>query len=230
MSFTGVDATSYTVDSDTQISAVAPAHVAAATHVRVRTPGGTTASTTADTYTYRPAPEVTELSTTTGPLAGGNTITLKGVGFTGTTSIQVGTTTTSDFTVTQPRRIKLTLPPSPTSQEDTVHIRVTGPRGTSPTTPADTYIYRAAPTITDLSTHTGPTTGGSGDITITGTGFTGATRVVFAGTPAPHIIDSPTQISATTPPRPEGVTHVYVTTPGGTSTPSRADRYLYFNP
>lgn len=45
-------ATSFTVDSDTEITAVAPAHAAGAVDVTVTGPGGTSAITAADTFTY----------------------------------------------------------------------------------------------------------------------------------------------------------------------------------
>ena len=55
-------------------------------------------------------------------------------------------------------------------------------------------------------------------MTITGTGFTGATAVSFGGTPATSFtVDSDLSISATTPPHALGPVVVAVTTPAGTS-------------
>jgi hypothetical protein len=60
---------------------------------------------------------------------------------------------------------------------------------------------------------------GGTSVTITGTGFTGATAVSFGGTAATSFtVDSSTSISATTPAHPIGPVSVSVTTPGGTST------------
>ena len=76
---------------------------------------------------------------------------------------------------------------------------------------------RAAPTIASFT----PTSGSVGtQITITGTGFTGATAVTFGGVDTTAMrVDSSTQITATVPPY--GVTGpIVVTAPGGTATSS----------
>ena len=52
VTFGGVNAASYTVGSATQITAVAPAHVAGSVRVQVSALGGTTADTGNDDYTY----------------------------------------------------------------------------------------------------------------------------------------------------------------------------------
>jgi SpoIID/LytB domain protein len=52
VTFGGTPAVSYTVDSGTQITAVAPAHVAGTVPVQVTASGGTTVETSADEYTY----------------------------------------------------------------------------------------------------------------------------------------------------------------------------------
>jgi hypothetical protein len=50
--FGGLDATSYTVNSPTKITAVAPPHAAGTVRVQVTSAGGTTADTPADDFTY----------------------------------------------------------------------------------------------------------------------------------------------------------------------------------
>ena len=75
------------------------------------------------------------------------------------------------------------------------------------------------PTITGITPATGPTSGGT-VVVITGTNLTGATGVTFCGTPALSIVvNSPTQITAVTPPQPEGVCPVGVLTPSGPASP-----------
>ena len=59
--------------------------------VRVTTPAGTSAVVTADRYTYVAAPAITSLSPTTGPAAGGTTVTITGSGFNGASAVNFGT-------------------------------------------------------------------------------------------------------------------------------------------
>jgi autotransporter passenger strand-loop-strand repeat protein len=86
----------------------------------------------------------------------------------------------------------------------------------------------ASPTVTAVSPASGPSAGG-GVVTITGTNFTGATKVMFGTTPATsfHIV-SPTRITATEPAGTAGQTvDITVTTPAGTSAATTADRFKY---
>ncbi|WFB09937.1 IPT/TIG domain-containing protein [Streptomyces sp. LX-29] len=68
-----------------------------------------------------------------------------------------------------------------------------------------------------LTPHQGPTSGGN-SVVITGTNFTGATRVAFGTKSASFTVDSATQITATAPSGNSAV-QVVVTTPGGTTAP-----------
>ena len=64
-------------------------------------------------------------------------------------------------------------------------------------------------------------------MTITGTGFTGATAVDFGTTPATSFtVVSDTSITADSPAG-TGTVDVTVTTPGGTSATSPADQFTY---
>ena len=67
--------------------------------VTVTTPGGTSATSPADQFTYVAAPTVTGLSPTSGPAAGGTLVTITGTGFTGATAVDFGTTPATSFTV-----------------------------------------------------------------------------------------------------------------------------------
>ncbi|MFE0025463.1 PxKF domain-containing protein [Amycolatopsis sp. NPDC059021] len=85
-----------------------------------------------------------------------------------------------------------------------------------------------APTVTSVSPNNGPKTGGT-TVTITGTGFTGATAVTFGTTPATSFtVNSATSITATAPAATAvGPVDVTVTTPAGTSTTNPGDVYTY---
>ena len=66
VSFGGVAARSYTVDSDSQITAIAPAGTPGAVDVRVTTPSGTSATNDGDRFTYA-APAATTPAPTSLP-------------------------------------------------------------------------------------------------------------------------------------------------------------------
>jgi hypothetical protein len=69
---------------------------------------------------------------------------------------------------------------------------------------------------------------GGNTVTVTGTGFTGASAVSFGSTPATSFtVKSDSSITATVPAGAVGIDDVTVTTPGGTSATSTADRYVY---
>jgi Disaggregatase related/IPT/TIG domain len=76
-------ATNPVIVSDTQITVTAPAGTGTV-DVTVTTPGGTSATSANSKYTYNvPIPQVTSLSPNNGLNIGGNTVTIKGTGFTG---------------------------------------------------------------------------------------------------------------------------------------------------
>lgn len=132
----GLEATSFTVDSDTKITAVTPAHAAGPVGVIVTTPAGT--SNTDVTYTFTGAgPTVTDVSPKTGPTAGGTTVTVTGTNFLGATQVTIGGTAVP-FTIHSSTSISFV---APAKSAGTVDIRVTTPAGTSPNTSADDFTY-----------------------------------------------------------------------------------------
>ena len=93
--------------------------------------------------------------------------------------------------------------------------------------PSSATIY-ALPTVTNVSPNSG-TAGGGTTVTLTGTGFVGASSVDFGGTLAPAFtVNSVTSITVTSPPHSVGTVDVHVTNPGGVS-PSNPpnDQYTY---
>lgn len=84
------------------------------------------------------------------------------------------------------------------------------------------------PVVTRISPASGPLGGGT-TVTITGSGFTGATAVDFGGAPAASFtVTSDTSITATSPTAASvGPVDVTVTTSPGTSATSSADQYSY---
>ncbi|WP_111619789.1 IPT/TIG domain-containing protein [Paenibacillus pabuli] len=223
--FGATAATSYTVNSATQITATAPAGSAGTVDVTVTTPGGTSTTSAADQYTYIAAPTITSVSPTWGPTSGGTTVTLTGTNLTDATAVKFGATEATSYTVNSATQITAT---APAGSAGTVDVTVTTPGGTSTTSAADQYTYIAMPTITSMSPTSGPTTGGT-TVTLTGTNLTDATAVKFGATEATsYTVNSATQITATAPAGSAGTVDVTVTTPGGTSTTSAANQFTWF--
>ncbi|WP_432037613.1 beta strand repeat-containing protein [Streptomyces cucumeris] len=204
--FGSTPATSFIVVSSTQVVAIAPPGTGTV-QISVVTPGGTSNGVG---YTYTSAPVLSSVSPTQGPATGGNTVTLTGSGFTGATAVLFGSTAANSFTVVSPTQITVTAPPG----SGTVQVTVTTPGGTSN---GVSYTYISAPVLTSISPSQGSVNGGN-TVTLTGSGFTGATAVTFGFQPAVSFtVVSSTQITAVVPPGSAGAVPVTVTTPGGTS-------------
>jgi hypothetical protein len=223
----GSDAADFTVDSDTEITATAPYPSSDGTvDVSVTTPDGTSPVTAADEFTYVPAPTVTGVSPDAGSVAGGNTVTITGTGFTGATEVLFHQTAAASFTVDSDTQITATAPAGTGGGQ----IVVVTPIGNSENSPpgGDSYIYEAAPVIQSFSPDTGSTAGGT-RVSIDGSGFTGATAVSFGSTPATSFtVLEDSLIFATVPAHSPGAVPITITAPGGTTT-TRLD-YDYVTP
>ena len=85
--FGSVAATSVTVVDAAHVTAIAPAEASGTVDVRITTPAGTTVIASADHYTYgtaaAPTPLVTAVAPAIGSTAGGQIVTVTGLGLTG---------------------------------------------------------------------------------------------------------------------------------------------------
>jgi hypothetical protein len=191
--------------------------------VTVTTAAGTSATSSADQFTYAP-PVVTAVSPTNGPASGGTSVTITGTGFTGTSAVDFGPSNPASYVINSDTTITATSPIG----SGTVDVTVTTPDGTSTTGGGDQFSY--VPVVTVVSPNTGSHVGGD-SVTITGVGFTGATAVDFgAGNPAVIVTVSDTSITVTSPPGPPGLppVDITVTTPTGTSPINApADQFTY---
>ncbi|MFF7233174.1 IPT/TIG domain-containing protein [Streptomyces sioyaensis] len=206
--FGATQATSFTVNSDTQITAVTPQGTGTV-QVTVTTSAGTSNQFVTYGYTTIAAPVLSALSPSSGPAAGGTVVTLSGSGFTGATAVRFGAVPVS-FTVVSSTQIAATAP----AGSGTAQVTVTAPGGTSNGV-AYTYTSASVPVLSSLNPSSGPAAGGT-VVTLTGSGFTGATAVQFGTATASFTVVSATQITATAPAG-SGTAQVTVTTPDGTS-------------
>jgi len=194
------------------------------TTVSISDIGGSRTSTQGSASVLPPAPMVTQVNPTSGPTAGGTSVTITGTNLTGATGVQFGATSATSFTVNGAgTQITAT---APAGSAGTVDVTVTTPSGTSPKGAADQYTYVARPTVTSVSPAAGPTGSGT-TVTITGTNLSSATAVDFGSNPATITADSATKITATAPAGAAGTVDVTVTTLGGTSATGNGDKYTY---
>ena len=243
----GATAAGVSCSSTTACTATSPAEPAGTVDITLTTPGGTSATSPADQFTFAAAPSVSAINPDAGPVAGGTAVALTGTGFlVGGTTASFGGTAATAFSCTSSTSCTAT---SPAGVAGTVDITVTTLDGTSATSPADQFSYQAAPlapaptagpapssptysvpTISSLSPGRGPVGGGT-VIDVTGTGFVvGSTSVSFGGTAGSIICTSSTSCTATTPAHPAGAVDVALSTPGGTSALGRADEFSFMSP
>jgi hypothetical protein len=221
VTFGGTGATIVT-NTATTITATAPVHAAGLVDVQVTTVGGSSPNTAADDYTFVSAPSVSGVSPTSGPAAGGNTVTISGANLASATTVTFSGTGATIVTNTA-TTITVTAPPHGAGATD---VLVTTAGGTSPNTAADDYTFVAAPAISGLSPTSGPAAGGN-TVTITGTNLASASAVTFGGTPATILTNTATTITATSPVHAAGVADVQVTTVGGSNPNTAADDYTF---
>ncbi|GGQ49348.1 IPT/TIG domain-containing protein [Couchioplanes azureus] len=214
----------------TSLTATVPPNLAGGVvDVTVENPAGTSAATTATTYTYFPPPRVESLSTSTASVVGGTEVTVTGTALSGATVVKLGKATV------RPVRVSPTslVFKAPALAAGTVDVTVTTPYGTSPVVAAGrlTYVNPPRPVITGLSVDHGFSNVAT-TVLVTGTDFTGATSVTIGKARATSFtVLSSTQLRAVLPPQPAGTWDtVRVITPGGFSYGTDATDFRYFAP
>jgi len=221
--FGSVAATTYSVLSPTELMATSPGGTGTV-DVTVTTSTGTTPIVSSDQFTYVPAPSVTSVSPATGPATGGTSVTITGTNLEGPLAVYFGQTAATTYHAVSDTEITATSP----AGTGTVDITVVTDSGFSSPVSSASFTYAAVPVpaVTGISPTSGPTAGGT-VITITGSGFTGATAVYFGTTPATDVsVTSDTSITATSPAG-SGTVNVTVVGPGGTSPTTSADQFTY---
>ncbi len=219
-------AASVVINSSTSITAISPSGSLGTVDITVTTGSGTSATSTADQFTYENLPTVTGISPTGGPTASGTMVTITGTNFFAGTTVSFGATPATSITINSLTSITAT---APSSTAGIVDITVTNAIGTSATSSSDKYTYTAAPTITSISPSSGKTLG-SDVVTINGTNFTNTANVYFGGNISPLVtFGSSTVLTAVTPAVSAGTYHTTVGTVGGLSAAVTADEFTFLN-
>ena len=224
--FGNTPGTNVEVLSDDEITVNAPNHSAGVVNVHVFTPNnGESPTVTDDQFTYPVAPVVTSVSPTSGFTTGGTAVTVRGTGFTGATQVLFGSTAGTNLVVVSDTKVTVT---SPRHSAGAANVHVVTANGSSAAVSADFFTYvTPPPSVTSVSPAFGPGAGGTA-VTIRGSGFTGATQVLFGNTAAAGLVlVSGTQVTVTAPRHSVGQVNVHVVTPAGKSAVSSGDPFTY---
>jgi hypothetical protein len=202
VSFGGVNATTFTVVSDTYMTANVPTGGKTGT-VTVFRPSGSLNSL----QQFKVTPTISSISPTSGPI--GSVVTVTGTGLTQTTKVTIGGVKATTFTVKSDSSLSVIIPTA--CKTGKIAVSTNGGSVTSTST------FDVTPSITSFT----PTSGKVGtSLVITGTGLTQTTRVTFGGVTATKFtVNSDTQVTVTVPTG--AVTgKIAVSTTGGTTASS----------
>jgi hypothetical protein len=138
VNFGTTSAASFSVQSDTQLTAVSPAD-SGTVDVTVVTPAGASAAGPPDQFTYGQPPVVNTINPNQGPAQGGTKVEVVGSGLTGATQVLFGVAAASDVSVVSDTVLTAITP----AGSGTVSVTVTTPVGTSTPTPSAQFTYAA---------------------------------------------------------------------------------------
>lgn len=203
VTFGSTGASTFTVDSDTQITVTSPAVVPGTVDITVGLRNGSVSATgAADQFTYSlagcgggggggGAPTVGSITPAVGVTTGNTDVLIGGTGFTGATAVSICGIAATNVSVVNATTITAKTGVSPAAQA-ACSVLVTTPGGTNGANTLFSYVVK--PTISAVSSST-ITAGVQTTITLTGTGFTAGTTVTYgaSGTgtsPATTFIDS----------------------------------------
>ncbi|HEX3434897.1 MAG TPA: IPT/TIG domain-containing protein [Solirubrobacteraceae bacterium] len=219
--FGTTNATSFTVNSSSTITAVSPAGTGTV-DVTVTTPEGTSPNSEADEFIY--GPHITAIAPNRGPAGGGTSVTITGSDLAAVTAVKFGSANATSVKVDSSSSITAVSPEG----TGTVDVTAVDPEASSASTVGDQFSYVPAPTVTGVSPAGGPEAGGT-EVAITGTNFAEVTAVHFGMTSVGFTVNSEGLITLLSPPG-VGAVDVTVTAFGGTSLTSFADQFSYEPP
>jgi len=195
-------ATSVVFDSNTTLTVGVPAHASGLVNVTVTdTDGLTTVLNNGFNFT---SVDVTQVSPVIGPLGGGNTVTIQGIGFTSGSTVTFGTTAATTVKFVSSTTLTAVAPVHASGK---VTIRVATANGTGVLPQA--YDFSGGPIISSVSPAAGPVAGGT-SVTVKGYNLKTITQVLFGGSAATIASTSSNAVVVTNPAFPGGSNPVAV--------------------
>jgi hypothetical protein len=224
----GTAATQVNVVSPTQLTAVTAPRASGTVSVVVKNTDNQS-GTLDNGYTYDPLPVLTvaSVSPNNGPASGGTRVTLTGTNFVDGASVKFGSVEAASVTFVSSTSLTAVTAPQTAG---TVGVTVTNPDGESASlSSAYTYNPAPAPTVSNITPGSGPSTGGT-PVTINGAHFVDGVTVTFDGMAATSVtFGSSTSLTAVTPPHAAGAVTVVVKNPDDLQA-SVADGFTYIAP
>jgi uncharacterized repeat protein (TIGR01451 family) len=212
VTFGNAPGTSVSVLSASIISVVTPVMTAGPVNVVVINPDGQTATDNGG-FTANAPPTITSISPTSGPAAGGTSVTITGMNFKSGATVTFGGNPGTSVVVVSATSITVV---TPTMTAGPVNVVVINPDGqTAMSASGFTAVAATSPTITSISPMSGPAAGGT-SVTITGMNFKSGATVTFGGNPGTSVVVvSATSITVVTPTMTAGPVNIVVINPDG---------------
>jgi hypothetical protein len=172
-----------------------------------------------------PVPKVTGLSKTSGRVAGGSTVVVRGSDLTGVRAVHFGARAATHLERLSATRIRVV---APGHSAGTVNVRVITSHGSSHNWTATHYTYVGRPRVRSVAPAAGPVGGGT-VVTVTGINFRRVTGVRFGSTPARSVaVRSAHELRVVAPAAGKaGPVDITVTTGYGGSPVRSSDRFSY---
>jgi hypothetical protein len=236
----GSTGASFTMNSDSQITAVSPVPVTGSpvggVDVSVETLTAQSAPVPADRFLYG-GPDLTGVSPAYGPEVGGAAVTIHGANFLTGDTVHFGTQVGTGVTITSSTSLQVVAP----AGTGLVNVTVTAPDGHSNPVLHGVTQFNYEPSVTTglvdgplaLKPAYATSSGGGSPIVISGSNFEEAKSVYFGPVPAESFtIVSDTEIDAVPPPMPsyESYADVTVRASGGSSIKNELDDFCWYNP
>jgi hypothetical protein len=184
--FNLTDALDFTVDSNTQITATAPAGpLFGFADITVTDPDGASTLPFAYFWTFNPVVDISDITPSSGPLAGGTPVTITGGSVVGVTSVTFGGVAGTQLELVSPTELTVVTPAGSPGAVDVVAI------GDSSSTLPGGFTYMDEGSFTEFGTGipgilgVAPQLSGAGDLTPgSGTGFMLLTSAAVPSAPA----------------------------------------------
>lgn len=160
-----------------------------------------------------PAPVISGISPSSGPISGGTVVTLTGTHFAGATKVRFNMSEATNLNVVSDNQVICTTPP----QTGTAVVTLLNNAGSNHVEFTYTGGGGPAPVINSVSPTSGTNAGGT-TVTINGSNLNYVMHVMFGGVPATDAVSvSSSQIVCTSPSVPSQTVSVQVRTPNGYS-------------